>query len=75
MPVLDTYPMGVRLPLLDCIHRCCEALPSCWPTEAYQLIGRHDITMTRNPTNAMTTPTVDIQRSKDGMNLDLEVCV
>ena len=71
---LDTLPVGVKLPLLDCIKRCHKAPPTCWTAEAYKLIGRSDIAMTHQYSDTMTTPTVEMQSNVDGMNLDLEVC-
>jgi anaphase-promoting complex subunit 1 len=70
---LDTFPAGVRLPLLDCIRRCHEAPPTCWSAEAYKLIGRSDIIMTHSYADSVATPTVEVQDNVDGINLDLEV--
>lgn len=67
--------MGVALPLLDCIQHCCEAPPTCWPVAAYDMIGRHDISMTLKSTSTLTTPTLDFKGDSDGMDLDLEVCL
>ena len=41
--LLETIPLGVALPLLDAIRACRAAAPSCWPAEAYLLIGRDDL--------------------------------
>ena len=37
---LETFPVGVALPLWDCIVRCQETPPSSWPPAAYDLIGK-----------------------------------
>jgi len=37
---LETLPVGVCLPLWDCVIHCQEAPPSSWPPPAYDIIGR-----------------------------------
>ena len=39
LSALETFPVGVALPLWDSIVRCQEAPPSSWPQAAYDLIG------------------------------------
>lgn len=70
---LDSFPVGVALPVLDCIRRCREAPPSSWSAAVYDMIGRGDIAMTLGSTGLLTTPTLEVRGDKDGMNLDLEV--
>ena len=37
---LESFPVGVALPLWDSIVRCQERPPSSWPPAAYDLIGQ-----------------------------------
>lgn len=37
---LESFPVGVALPLWDSIVRCQERPPASWPPAAYDLIGR-----------------------------------
>ena len=70
---LESLPVGVELPLLDCVQRCCEAPPSYWSIAAYDMIGRHDISMTIDSNVKLATPTLEFSDDDHGMNLDLEV--
>ncbi len=74
---LDSFPVGVALPLLDCIRCCREAPPSSWSPDAYDLIGRADISKTLDYSVDLTAPTLEMRddSGKDGMDLDLEVGV
>lgn len=76
MSELDTLPVGVLLPVLDCIRRCHGAPPPCWSADAYDLIGRSDIAKTLKSAANMTTHPLKMSEDGggDGMNLDLEVC-
>jgi hypothetical protein len=40
LPELESYPVGVALPLWDSIVQCQERPPSLWPPAAYDLIGQ-----------------------------------
>lgn len=70
---LESLPVGVALPLLDCVQRCREAPPSDWSIAAYNMIGRQDISMTIDSNVKLASPTLEFSDDDDGMNLDLEV--
>ena len=74
-PDLDRLPVGVALPVLDCIRRCHESPPSTWSAAAYDLIGRTDIAKTLESAADHATPPLKMRGDGggDGMNLDLEV--
>lgn len=71
---LDLLPVGVALPLLDCIDCCREVPPMNLPLAAYHLIGRGDLArMLDGVTGTLKTPCLEEISEGDGMNLDLEV--
>ena len=76
---MESLPVGVALPILDCISRCREAPPSSWSRAAYDIIGREDISRTRALlSNNLTKPSLEVRDDgggMDGINLDLEVCL
>ena len=75
VPDVDRFPVGVALPVLDCVRRCHESPPSSWSRAAYELIGRKDIAKTLESAQDHATPPLKMRgdRGGDGMNLDLEV--
>ncbi len=72
---LERLPVGVALPILDCIWRCHKAPPPSWSADAYDLIGRTDIAKTLQSVSDHATPPLKMRGDGggDGMNLDLEV--
>jgi len=71
---LETLPVGVCLPLWDCVIHCQEAPPSSWPPPAYDIIGRADVAKSVNM-NTYTFPLKmeSPEESDDGMNVDQEI--
>lgn len=48
---LELLPPEVALPLHDALQSCRERPPRGWPSEAYDMLGRNDIALTRNNSN------------------------
>ncbi len=73
---LDSLPVGVALPLLDCIRCCREAPPTTFPLAAYHLISRGDVAQTLGcASGTLKAPYLEGNTESDGMDLDLEVGV
>ena len=56
VPLLDSLPFAVALPLRDALHRCRPAPPAAWPRAAYDLIGRADLGTVRFGVTRDTAP-------------------
>ena len=70
---IQSLPVGVALPLLDCIRHCREAPPITLPLAVYDLIGRTDLGRILSCAGTIKTPCLEDSENSDGISLDLEV--